>query len=159
MRYIDLLLYAAKQRGVVSLPDDESCAHDRPSYGGGLRQASADAHRCNTGFINARNRWTGHLWQGHFGAVMMDETHLASAVRYVSLNPVRARLVERAGDWPWSSVRAHLAETDDALVRVTPVLDRYRNFADFLGEPVGDADAWRIRQCRMGCGDRDPYRP
>jgi hypothetical protein len=33
-------------------------------------------------------------------------------VRYVALNPVRARLVERARDWPWSSVRAHLAGED-----------------------------------------------
>jgi len=75
---------------------------------------------------------------------MMDEAHLASAVRYVSLNPVRARLSEHAGGWPWSSVRAHLAGKDDALERVTPVLDRYGSFADFLGEPVDDADAWRI---------------
>jgi len=29
-------------------------------------------------------------------------------MRYVSLNPVRARLVDRAEDWAWSSVRAHL---------------------------------------------------
>ncbi|CAM5776287.1 hypothetical protein LMIY3S_05452 [Labrys miyagiensis] len=30
----------------------------------------------------------------------MEEEHLAAAVRYVSLYPVRARLVERAQDWP-----------------------------------------------------------
>jgi len=30
----------------------------------------------------------------------MDEAHLADAHRYVSLDPVRARLVERAEDWP-----------------------------------------------------------
>ncbi len=36
----------------------------------------------------------------------MDEDHLAAAYRYVNLNPVRARLVERAEDWPWSSARA-----------------------------------------------------
>jgi len=38
----------------------------------------------------------------------------------------------------------HLAGKGDALVRVTPVLDRYGDFADFLVEPVDDADAWRI---------------
>ncbi|MEO0378466.1 MAG: transposase, partial [Cyanobacteria bacterium P01_A01_bin.17] len=56
----------------------------------------ADAHRRYTGYINARLRVTGHLWQGRFGSVVMDEEHLAHAVRYVSLNPVRARLVDRA---------------------------------------------------------------
>ncbi len=35
---------------------------------------------------------TGHLWQGCFGSIVMDEEHLANAVRYVSLNPVSAKL-------------------------------------------------------------------
>ncbi|MDQ6997862.1 MAG: hypothetical protein Q9M17_04030, partial [Mariprofundus sp.] len=39
---------------------------------------------------------------------MMDEEHLAHAVCYVSLNPVRAGLVERPQDWPWSSAKDHL---------------------------------------------------
>jgi putative transposase len=91
-----------------------------PSDVDGLRRTFADTHRRYTGYINARNRWTGHLWQGRFGAVAMDEAHLAAAVRYVSLNPVRARLAMRPQDWRWSSVPAHLAEQDDALVRVAP---------------------------------------
>lgn len=114
-----------------------------PSDEDGLRRTFADAHRRYTGFINARHRWTGHLWQGRFGAVVMDETHLAHAMRYVSLNPVRARLVERAEDWRWSSVRAHLAGEDDDLVRVRPALDRYGDFSNFLGSPADYADAWR----------------
>ena len=65
----------------------------------GLRRTLADLHRRYTGFVNARARATGHLWQGRYGSVFMDETHLLHAVRYVSLNPVRARLVPRAQDW------------------------------------------------------------
>jgi putative transposase len=108
----------------------------------GLRRTLADAHRRYTGFINARHRWTGHLWQGRFGAVAMDEEHLACAVRYVTLNPVRARLVENAADWRWPSAAAHVAEQDDGLVRVAPVLERYGSFAAFLGDG-GEAQAWR----------------
>ena len=37
-----------------------------------------------------RSRWTGHLFQSRFASVAMDEDHLIAAVRYVSLNPVRA---------------------------------------------------------------------
>jgi putative transposase len=114
-----------------------------PSDVDGLRRTFADTHRRYTGYINARNRWTGHLWQGRFGAVAMDEAHLAAAVRYVSLNPVRARLAMRPQDWRWSSVPAHLAEQDDALVRVAPILERYGRFAEFLGDPVADEAAWR----------------
>lgn len=39
----------------------------------GLRRTFADAYRRYTGFIYARHRWTGHLWQGRFGAVVIDE--------------------------------------------------------------------------------------
>jgi putative transposase len=118
-----------------------------PSDTDGLRRTFADAHRRYTGYINARHRWTGHLWQGRFGAVVMDEAHLAHAMRYVSLNPVRARLVERAEDWRWSSVSAHLSGKDDALVRVAPALERYGSFEAFLGAPSDYADAWRaLRQ-------------
>jgi putative transposase len=98
----------------------------------GLRATLAEAHRRYTTFINQRHGWTGHLWQGRFGSVPMDEDHLAGAVRYVSLNPVRAGLASRAQDWEWSSVRAHLAGIDDGLVAVRPVLDRYPRFADML---------------------------
>jgi putative transposase len=146
--YRDLLAQSADRAGaeiwcyclmpnhvhVIVVPSDED----------GLRRTFADTHRRYTGYINARNRWTGHLWQGRFGAVAMDEIHLGHAVRYVSLNPVRARLVSRAQDWAWSSVKAHLAGEDDELVRVAPVLDRYGVFADFLGVDSGDGDeAWR----------------
>jgi putative transposase len=60
------------------------------------------------------------LWQGRFGSVVMDECHLFNAVRYISLNPVRAKLVPQAREWQWSSVAAHLSGKDDNLVKVVP---------------------------------------
>ena len=118
-----------------------------PSDADGLRRTFADAHRRYTGYINARLRVTGHLWQGRFGSVVMDEEHLAHAVRYISMNPVRAGLVERAEDWRWSSVRAHLAGRDDELVKVAPILERYGDFASFLAQDIDSGDAYkRLRQ-------------
>ena len=118
----------------------------------GLRRTFADAHRRYTGLINARHQWTGHLWQGRFGAVAMDEAHLLAAARYIALNPVRARLVTRAEDWPWSSVGAHLAGADDALVTVAPLAARYPDFAAMLDEQDGDADAWQALRKAEGTG-------
>lgn len=110
-----------------------------PSDEDGLRKTFRAVHRHYTGYINARLRTTGHLWQGRFGSVAMDEAHLVCALRYVSLNPVRARLVERAEDWRWSSVRAHLAGCDDEVVRVAPALERTGDFRTFLGEDFDEA--------------------
>jgi putative transposase len=59
-----------------------------------------------------------------FASAVLDDIHLIRAVRYVSLNPVRAGLVARPEQWKWSSVRAHMSGVDDALVTVRPILDR-----------------------------------
>ena len=116
-----------------------------PADADGLRRALARAHRRYAGAIHARRRRTGHFWQGRFGSVVMDEEHLAAAVRYVSLNPVRARLVGRAEDWRWSSVRAHLYGKTDGLTLRGPVIERCAPFREFLGRsPDADAEA-RLR--------------
>jgi putative transposase len=103
-----------------------------PSDPDGLRRALARVHRSYAGIIQARRKRSGHFWQGRFGAVAMDEQHLAAALRYVSLNPVRARLVERARDWRWSSTRAHLRGKDDGVTALAPVRDRFPDFTDLL---------------------------
>ncbi len=90
----------------------------------GISRALGEAHRRHTNFINARGRWTGHLFQSRFASVAMDESHLRSAVSYVSLNPVRAPLVSRAEGWVVGCAGA-LACEDDNLVSVRPVLDRW----------------------------------
>lgn len=109
---------------IIAVPSDED----------GLRRTFRHVHRHYTGYINARMRVTGHLWQGRFSSVAMDEAHLVGALRYVALNPVRARLVERPEDWRWSSTAAHIAGASDRFVDVVPGLDRVGDFAAFLGE-------------------------
>ena len=105
----------------------------------GLRANFAEAHRRYTGAINARFRWAGHLFQGRFGAVVMDEPHLLAAARYIALNPVVAGLVSRAEDWPWSSSRAQLAGEDDELATVARLRALIPDFAALLAMPT-DAD-------------------
>jgi putative transposase len=61
-----------------------------PSTEDGLRQTFAEAHRRHTVRINTHFGQTGHLWQGRFSSVVMDEPHLMAAARYVAMNPVRA---------------------------------------------------------------------
>ncbi|WP_049823188.1 hypothetical protein [Bradyrhizobium sp. WSM2254] len=70
---------------------------------------------------------------------------IAAALRYVSLNPVRARLVERAQDWRWSSTRAHVRGKDDGITALAPIQKRFPRFADLLDdEPDADMFA-RLR--------------
>ncbi len=120
-----------------------------PADASGLALALSRAHRLYAGFVNARARQTGHLFQGRYGSVAMDEDHLMAAARYVARNPVRAQLVGRAQDWPWSSVRAHLAGRDDALVSVKPLLDRAPRFADLIEGELDDAAFTPLRRAEL----------
>lgn len=141
--YLDLLADAAQRAHteiwsyclmpnhvhVILVPHDED----------GLRRTFGDLHRRYTGYINARMRTTGHLWQGRFGSVAMDEAHLVAAFRYVALNPVRARLVKQAPDWKWSSTLALCEAADDGVVTVAPALERVGDFTAFLDEAFDEA--------------------
>jgi putative transposase len=110
-----------------------------PDRAEALGRALGETHRRYSAVVNARLRVTGHLFQSRYGSVVLDEDHLMAAGRYVALNPVRARLVSRAHDWRWSSVRAHLDQRDDGLVKVAPLLDRCNGrFVDLIDLPAGN---------------------
>jgi len=58
--------------------------------------------------FNKRHKRVGHLFQGRYKAVLIQkESHLLEVCRYVVLNPVRARAVERPEMWKWSSYQAN----------------------------------------------------
>ena len=134
--YKDLLAQSCKANGVAVWPYCFMPNHVHlilvPSDDSGLSRAVGETHRRYSGYINARLRVTGHLFQGRFGCAAMDESHLIAAFRYVALNPVQAKLSKTAADWPWSSTPAHVRRKDDGLVTVRPLLDRVDNLAEFL---------------------------
>jgi putative transposase len=111
----------------------------------GLRLAIGEAHRRYPAMINRRQKWTGHLWQGRFSSFPMDETYLLAAVKYIEMNPVRARLVTDPCSWPWSSVKAHMAGEDDILVKVSPLLEMVGDWNLFLSD-ADEEDADKIRR-------------
>ena len=114
--------------------------------GGPLAQRTAATPKPSTlGF-----RWTGDLFQGRFGAVVIDGPHLLAAARYIGLNPVVGGLVSHAGGWPWSSARAHLAGEDDELVTVAPLRALIPDFAALLASLADPAMARIERRPTIG---------
>ena len=66
-----------------------------------------------TQWFNHRHDRIGHIFQGRFKAILVEkESHLLVLVRYVVLNPVRAKMVRSVRDWPWSSYRATAGQTE-----------------------------------------------
>jgi putative transposase len=149
-RYRDWLAAACRAHGVeawawVLMPNHVHLILV-PSDSDGLRRALAPLHRRYAGWIHAREERCGHFWQGRFGCVAMDERHLAAAVRYVLLNPVRARLVPSALDWRWSSAHAHLRGEEDGLTARAAVAGRYPDLAALLEAGEDEAMSERLRR-------------
>jgi putative transposase len=105
-----------------------------PKDADGLRKVLSATHRAYAGTLNARRRKTGHFWQGRFGCVALDGAYLEAALRYVLLNPVRARLVKKSEQWKWSSAAALLKAREDGLTDAASVKAHVNDISLLLGE-------------------------
>lgn len=73
-------------------------------------------------YVNRRYGRTGTLWEGRFKAsVVQEEDYLLACYRYIELNPVRAGMVERPENYPWSSYHAHALGAHDTLLSPHPL--------------------------------------
>lgn len=68
-------------------------------------------------YFNRRHDRTGTLWEGRFRSCIVESARYALACyRYIELNPVRAHMVGRPDDYPWSSYAANIgAHTDPSI--------------------------------------------
>jgi putative transposase len=73
-----------------------------------LAKAVGRAHFRYTQYINRFHKRSGHLWQGRFYSCALDDRHFWPAMRYVELNPVRAKLCRKPWRYEWSSAGAHV---------------------------------------------------
>ncbi|HUO84374.1 MAG TPA: transposase [Thermoanaerobaculia bacterium] len=82
--------------------------------------------------FNDRHDRNGHLFGDRYRAYRVDsESYFFELVRYVVLNPVRASIVNHAGEWPWSSYRATAGEEEaPCWLRADRLLARLSNDAE-----------------------------
>jgi putative transposase len=88
-----------------------------PGDANALSRMMQSLGRRYVGHVNRTYGRTGTLWEGRFRAAPIEaEAHLLSCMRYIELNPVRARMVRKPGNYPWSSYRAHAEGEADAIL-------------------------------------------
>jgi putative transposase len=112
----------------------------------GLAKAVAETNRRFTCYINVRYGWLGYLWQGRFISFVMDEPYLLKALRYVENNPVRAGIVEKAWDYPWSSARSHVKGKRDPLLSDCPATSIIGDWKEYLLQPEMEGILIEIRR-------------
>jgi putative transposase len=100
--------------------------------------------------INTPRGWTGHLWANRFHSSILDGEHLWNAVRYVEQNPLRAGLVSRCEEWPWSSARAHCGllgeERDPLLSDTSPFPGWVEDWSAWINQRLDDQSAELLRR-------------
>ena len=128
-----------------------------PGEKNSLADAIGKTHLKYTRMINFRENWRGYLWQGRFSSYVLDERYLLAAVRYILLNPVKAKIVKNSWDYRWSSARHHLGIKKNSFLSnrfIDTLIDDWKEFlktevnkdeGDLLrlhertGRPLGDA--------------------
>jgi putative transposase len=60
--------------------------------------------------FNAQHGYDGQLFRGRYKAILVGEDrYLLQLVRYIHNNPLRAGIVQSAGQYEWSSHRGYLS--------------------------------------------------
>lgn len=98
-------------------------------------------------YVNRSHGRTGTLWEGRFrSCVAVSERYVLACYRYIELNPVRAGIVSRPEEYPWSSYRANAQGEGDSLLAphsaylglsdgAAPRLVQYRGLFDAVLDP------------------------
>ena len=92
--------------------------------------------------FNRRHARTGTLWEGRYRSTLIEaERYLLACMAYIDLNPVRAGMVARPQDYPWSSHGHHIGLRTDPLITPHPLywqlgntpFARERAYAEMVG--------------------------
>ena len=88
----------------------------------GVSHLMQDIGRQYVRYVNRTYRRTGTLWEGRYKASLIDsDAYLLTCMRYIELNPVRARMVDHPGAYRWSSYPANAQGEVSALLTPHPV--------------------------------------
>jgi len=114
---------------------------------------------------NKRYNKTGHLFQGRYKAIVIQkDTHLLKVCRYVVLNPVRAKMVEKPEAWKWSSYRAtEGSAAPHPCLTVEWLLGQFsrtrvkaeKKYRQFVKEGIGRESVWNEFKGQTLLGEDD----
>lgn len=117
-----------------------------------LSQGMRQLNGVYTQHVNRTHGRVGHVFQGRYKAILVErDSYLLELARYVVLNPVRAGMVEDAGQWPWGSYASTVGaaapppwlQTDWVLGQfATNRADAVRHYMDFVRAGVGLHSVW-----------------
>jgi putative transposase len=80
-------------------------------------------------YFNRRHSRTGHLFENRYKSILCDEeTYLLALIRYIHLNPLRAKIIhtmEELDRYPWTGHRAIIGKTDFPWMDIDACLSEF----------------------------------
>lgn len=97
-----------------------------------LSQIMQNINTSYTVYVNRKYQRNGHLFQGRFKGIIVDkDEYLVALSRYIHLNPVRAKVVQRPEDFRWASYRTYIGQGEkEALVDAAETLRYFSEHKD-----------------------------
>ncbi len=93
-----------------------------PASENGISKVMQYIGRYYVQYFNFQYQRTGTLWEGRYKATLLDsENYLLTCSRYIELNPIRAKMVKKPGDYPWSSFHYNALGKEDKLLTPHPI--------------------------------------
>ena len=100
-------------------------------------------------YVNCIYQRSGTLWEGRYKSAVIDtDEYLLKCYRYVEMNPVRAGMVERPGDYRWTSFHRN------ALGKPDEVINTHHKYEE-LGRTDSDRQAVYLTYFNTHLGDED----
>ncbi|MBU1726882.1 MAG: transposase [Candidatus Omnitrophica bacterium] len=67
--------------------------------------------------FNERYKKVGHLWQGRYKSkIILKDEYFLECLKYIELNPVRAKICKSPFDYPWSSYLERFGYSNSQLI-------------------------------------------
>ncbi len=119
----------------------------RPSTKESLYKMMQGITLCYTQYINRTYKKTGRLWESRYHSCLVDkEKYLWTVARYIEQNPVRAKLVKKVEDYPYSSTRAHINGAKDEILGEALFEDRQRkDYIELMKVGIKEEEITHIR--------------
>ncbi|OBR89846.1 transposase IS200 like protein [Clostridium ragsdalei P11] len=77
-------------------------------------------------YFNNKYDYHGHLFQGRYGSRIIDsDSYILEVSRYISLNPVRANIVDKPEDYKWSSYPMLIGKKKEKLINSDRILSYF----------------------------------
>jgi REP element-mobilizing transposase RayT len=109
------------------------------------------------GYFNRRYGEVGHLFQGRYKAILCEkDAYLLELVRYIHLNPVRAKIVKKPEDYAWTGHLSYLGKGAEHLIDEGFVLEQFsdnrslsrRRYRQFVWEGISSGHEEKYYQVK-----------